>query len=222
MRESRTRAMLVAGVVAVVVGAIATAAAASASDVELRSGVIPWALSALVAGVGLILIDSYRCGIGRPALLVRCGSSLAFVGLGCAGAFLLVTGILAAVGSDLLSTGDTLVSTIGTLAASVCTLLVLPIGLLALGVAVLIDRDVPAVARAMPLVGTLVFLLGPVLVAWLPESRERTVLVLWPLVLGAVWAAYGLLITSKCSRQTGPPTTRVVAGARSEDGAHAS
>ncbi len=147
---------------------------------------------------------------------------MAFVRLGCAGAFLLVTGILTVVGSDLLSTGDTLVSTLGTLAASVCTLLVLPAGLLALGVAVLIDRDLPAVARGLPLVGTLVFLLGPVLVAGLPESRGRTVFVLWPLFLGAVWAAYGLLITTKRSRQTGPPATRVATGAPSEDGAHAS
>lgn len=44
---SRTRAMLVAGVVAVVVGAIAAAAGAWTSDVDLRSGVIPWAFGAL-------------------------------------------------------------------------------------------------------------------------------------------------------------------------------
>lgn len=47
MWVSRTRAMLVAGVVAVVVGAIAAAAGAWTSDVDLRSGVIPWAFGAL-------------------------------------------------------------------------------------------------------------------------------------------------------------------------------
>lgn len=217
MWVSRTRAVLVAGVVAVVVGGIAAATGAWTSDVDLRSGVIPWAFAALVAGLGLILLGSYRCSIGRPGFLVRWGSRLAFVGLGCAGAFLCGTGILNVVGSDLLSTGDTFLSTLGTLAASVCTLLLLPLGLLALGVAVLIDRDLNAVTRGLPLVGTLVFLLGPVLVAGLPESHEQTVLVLWPLFLAAVWAAYGLLITTELSRQTGTPTARVATGAPSED-----
>lgn len=167
---------------------------------DLRTGVVPWALGALVVGVGLILFGSYRGGIGRPPRLVRCGLILASVGLGVAAFFFFGTGILAAAGSDLLSTGETLLSTLATLVASVSTL-VFPAGLLAFGVAVLIDKGLSVPLRGLPLAATLAFLFGPALIAVLPESGERTVFVIWPLVLGAAWAAYGLLVTMEVTRQ---------------------
>lgn len=208
MWVSHLRVVLVAGVFAVLLGGVTAATGAwTSDDVDLRSGVTPWAFGWLVVGVGLILFGSYRCGIGRPTLLVRWGSRLALVGLGCAAAFFFGTGILTVVGLDLLSTGDTLVSTLGTLAASVCTLLVLPLGLVAFGVAVLADKELPVGTRGLPLVGTLVFMAGPALVAVLPESREPTVFLAWPVLLGAVWAAYGLLIIARLSRQSGVPTS---------------
>lgn len=211
----RARAVLFAGVLAVLLGGVTAATGAGTSDdVNLRSGVTPWAFGVLVVGVGLILFGSYRCGIGRPALLVRWGSRLSFVGLGCAAAFFFGTGILTVVGSDLLSTGDTLVSTLGTLAASVCTLLVLPIGLLALSVAVLADKELVAGMRVLPLVGSLSFMVGPALVAVLPESGEPTVLLVWPVLLGALWAAYGLLVIARLSRQASMPAKPIVASAR--------
>lgn len=190
-----------AGTGAVVVGAVGAAAGSWSGRLDLRTGVVPWALGALVVGVGLVLFGSYRGGIGRPPRLVRWGSILASVGLGVAAAFLFGTGILAAAGSDLLSTGETLVSTLGTLVASVSTLVILPAGLLAYGVAVLIDKDLSAPLRGLPLAATFAFLFGPGLIAVLPESGERTVFIVWPLVLGAAWAAYGLLVTTELTRQ---------------------
>lgn len=63
---------------------------------DLRTGVVPWVLGALVVGVGLVLFGSYHGGSGRPPRLVRWGSILASVGLGVAATFLFGTGILAA------------------------------------------------------------------------------------------------------------------------------
>lgn len=132
------------------------------------------------------------------------------VGLAAAGAFLFGTAILAVLGSDLLSTGDTFVSAFGTLVASVCTLLVLPVGLLALGVAVLADGDLPTGARCLPLVGTLVLMAGPVLVAVLPDPEERRVLIVWPVVLAAAWATYGVLVAVQLGRQSQCGPSRAV------------
>lgn len=220
--SSRMSLVVVAGVVAVVVGATAATTGLWSSDANLRTGVIPWAFGALAAGVCLILFGSFRCGIGRPARLARWGSGLAVVGLGAAVAFLFGTGILAVVDSDLLSTGDTLVSRLGTLAASVCTLLILPIGLSAFGAAVLVDKELPAGARGLPLIGTLVFMVGPVLVALLPESFERAVFVVWPVLLGAVWAAYGLAVYTKVGKQSGLHSGPRLASRGRGTGAHAS
>ena len=36
-----------------------------------------------------------------------------------------------------------------------------------------------------------------VLVGLLPDSQERTVLLMWTALLGAVWAGYGLLVMAK-------------------------
>lgn len=206
MGDSLSRTPVVAGTGAVVLGAVAAATGSWSSQLDLRTGVVPWALGALVVGVGLILFGSYRGGIGRPRRLVRWGSNLALVGLGVAAAFFFGTGILAAVGSDLLSEGETLVSTLGTLIASVSTLLILPLGLLAFGVAVLIDEQLPVGVRVLPLVGTLAFMSGPVLIGVLPESGERAVFVVWPVLLGAVWAAYGLLATTELDRELERPS----------------
>ena len=198
--SSRTGLAVGTGVLAVLVGSVAAMTGLWNSDANLRNGAIPWAFGALAVGIGLILLGSYRCGIGRPARLVRWGSSLALVGLGVAAAFLFGTGILAVLDSGLLSAGDTLLSRLGTLVASVCTLLILPVGLLALSVAVLVDEELSRAARSLPLIGTLVFMAGPVLVGLLPDSQERTVLLMWTVLLGAVWAGHGLLVMAKLGR----------------------
>lgn len=151
---SRSRTPVIAGTGGVVVGAVGAAAGSWSGRLDLRTGVVPWALGALVVGVGLILFGSYRGGIGRPPRLVRCGLILASVGLGVAAAFFFGTGILAAAGSDLLSTGETLLSTLGTFVASVSTLVFLPAGLLAFGVAVLIDKGLSVPLRGLPLAAT--------------------------------------------------------------------
>lgn len=192
---------MLAGIGAVVAGGIAAAVGSWSNEVNLRSGVIPWAFGALVVGVALILFGSCQAGIGRPRWLLRWGSTLALVGLAAAAAFLFGTGILAVVGSDLLSTGDTLVSAVGTLAASVTTLLLLPVGLLAVGLAVLGDKEWPTGVRCLPLIGALVLPVGPVLVAVLPESNEYPVLIVWPVLLAAVWSAYGVLVAAEVGRQ---------------------
>lgn len=198
---SRTSVVVLVGAGTVAVSAAAAAVDAWNSEVNLRSGLIPWAFGALAVGVALILFGSFRGDIGRPRWLLRCGSSCALVGLAAAGAFMFGTAILSVLGSNLLSTGDTLVSALGTLFAGVCTLVVLPVGLLALGVAVLADKELPPGARWLPLVGTLVFLAGPVLVAVLPDADERWVLVMWPVVLAAAWATYGVLVAVQLGRQ---------------------
>lgn len=143
MRASQTRVLVLAGTGAVIAGGIAGAVASSSNQLDLRSGVIPWAFGTLVGGVALILFGSYQGGIGRPRWLLRWGSGLALLGLAAAATFLFGTGMLAVVGSELLSTGDTLISAAGTLAASVMTLVILPVGLLAVGVAVLGDKERP-------------------------------------------------------------------------------
>lgn len=212
MRASQTRVLVLAGTGAVVAGGIVAAAGSWSEQVNLRSGVIPWAFGTMVAGIAQILFGSYQCGIGHPRWLLRWGSSLALVGLAAAIAFLFGTGILAFVGSDLLSTGDTFVSAAGTLAASVMTLLVLPVGLVAVGVAVLGDKDRPTGVRCLPLIGTLVFTIGPVLVAVLPESGEGPVLIVWPVLLAAAWSAYGVLVAVEIHRQPRTADVRAVTG----------
>lgn len=204
------RVVVLVGAGAVAVGAAAAAFGAWSSQVDLRSGVIPWAFGALVAGLALIVFGSLRSDIGDPRWLLRCGSGLALVGLAAAGAFLFGTAILSAVGSDLLSTGDTFVSAVGTLAASVSTLVVLPVGLLAFGVAVLADRELPAGARGLPLVGTLLFMAGPVLVAVLPDSAERGALIVRLVVLAAPWVTYGVLVARRLDRASRTPQPRSV------------
>lgn len=180
-----------------VVGAIGAATNSGSGQLDLRTGFVPWALGTITVGVGLMLLGSYRGGIGRPPRLARWGTIVSLAGLAGAAVFFVGMGILAAVGSNLLNTGETFASALGTLIASVFTLLILPFGLLAFGVAVLRDKGLTAAVRALPLVGTLLALVGPVLVAVLPDSSERTVFIVWPLLLGGAWGAYGVLVATK-------------------------
>jgi hypothetical protein len=120
--------MMLSGAGVVAMGALAAAVGSWGSQVDLRSGLIPWGFGVLVVGVGLIVLGTFRCDVGRPRWLLRWGCSSALVGLGIGAVFLFGTGILSVVGSDLVSTGDTSISALGTLVASVATLLVLPSG----------------------------------------------------------------------------------------------
>lgn len=164
-----------------------------APDPDLRTGATPWALAVLAVGVGLILVGTYKAGVGHHHRLTAAAVVSACAGLG-AGAFMLTAiGLFSVLGLDILDSGETLVSTLGTLVASVATLVALPLGLAGFSFTVAADGRIDVPTRALPLLGTLAFLSGPVAIAFLSEASERGVFIGWPLAVAVLWSGFGVL-----------------------------
>lgn len=189
-------AALLGGAGIAVAAASVAALGTAAEDTSLRSGPLPWALSALAVAVGLVLLGAYRTSIGRPRKLAVAGVGIAVAGLSVTAAMLAAIGVSGALGSDALNDGTSAVSTAGTLVASVATLVLAPLGLLLFSSAALLDRRLPLDVRVMPLVATGVSLTGPPLVAVVAEQSEAVVLAAWVLLMGGAWAAFGV----RCAR----------------------
>ncbi|MDQ3709216.1 MAG: hypothetical protein M3387_07950 [Actinomycetota bacterium] len=191
MDRAASAALLGGAGIAVAAGGVAAFGTAD-GDTGLRSGPVPWALSALAVAVGLVLLGAYRISIGRPRRLAAAGVGIAVAGLSVTAAMLLAIGVSGALGLDALNDGTSAVSTAGTLVASVATLLLAPLGLLLFSSAVLLDRRLPLGVRVMPLVATGVSVGGPPLVAVVAEQGEAVVLAAWVLLMGGAWAAFGV------------------------------
>lgn len=160
---------------------------------DLRTGVTPWAMAVLAAGVGLILVGTYKVGVGQPRRLTAAAVLSACSGLGVGVLMLTAIGLSFVLGMDILNSGETLVSALGTLVVSVATLVALPLGLTGFSFAVAADGRMDVPTRVLPLLGTIAFLSGPVAIAFLGDASERSVLIGWPLALAVLWSGFGVL-----------------------------
>ena len=175
----RWRSVLACAAVATAAASAALGAAFAAGQRELRTGVVPWATAALVAGAALTVLAAAHHGpsVGRrSATVVAAASSVTatlFVAIG-------VAERLWSDGLDHLPLAGPV-----NLLASTATLLALPAGLLAYSATTLRRGQV------LPALATAVVLAVPILNATMADPSTDVGFLALPPAAGLLWAAHG-------------------------------